>query len=132
LDILRFPPRAPNFRPCISRGVKLGPGDYMLGAYLVSTRHRTDPDLHSDLIHIRARGWYNWEACRGWNDDEYPWDRYEVRTTLLGHGFFHTVLNDFAPDPTAPRTRRHIYGNGNYEWGGRIVRYTPGVTEPQR
>jgi len=36
-----------------------------------------------------------------------------------------------APALVEERERRsRMYGNGNYEWGGRLARYVPGITEP--
>jgi hypothetical protein len=127
LNILRFPPRNPRFRPCIKRTVGLRSGDFLHSAYIVSETHRTDPDLSSQApIHIAVPGVYRWEACRGWNSRI---ERYEVRSTLRGHGFSHTNKNVFARDPNVLGPS-HLYGNGNYEWGGRIVRRQDDVTVP--
>jgi hypothetical protein len=127
LNILRFPPKNPRFRPCIGRPVRLGAGDFLHGAYAVSESHRTDPDLDQALITVRVPGTYTWEACRGWNSHI---ERYQVRSTLRGHGFSHTILNTFEPDPNQLSRPSHLYGNGNYDWGGRIVRDCPNCTEP--
>ena len=129
LDILRFPPRNPSFRPCIGRPVRLRAGEYLHGAYAVSRSHRTDPDLEEELLTVRVTGTYKWEACRGWNSGIRD---YQIRSTLRRDGVVSsTILNTFSRDPLAEPGPIHVYGNGNYEWGGRIVRYTPGVTEPQ-
>jgi hypothetical protein len=129
LDILRFPPRNPSFRPCIGRPVKLQAGEYIHGAYAVSRTHRTDPDLEEELFTVRVPTTFSWEACRGWN---YHIHDYQIRSTLRRRGVVSsTILNTFSRDPLAEPGPVHVYGNGNYEWGGRIVRYTPGVTEPQ-
>jgi len=127
LNILRFPPKNPRFRPCIGGSVRLWAGDFLHGAYAVSESHRTDPDLYQAHITFRVPGTYMWEACRGWNS---VFEHYQVRSTLRGHGFSHTILNTFEPDPNQLSRPSHLYGDGNYEWGGRIVRYTPDVTEP--
>jgi hypothetical protein len=128
LNILRFPPRNPRFRPCIDRSVRLRAGQYLHGAYAVSERHRTDPDLEEELLTVRAPGRYSWEACRGWNSRIRD---YQIRSTLRRRGpVASTILNTFSRDPLAEPGPIHVYGNGNYEWGGRIVRYTPDVTEP--
>jgi hypothetical protein len=129
LDILRFPPRNPGFRPCIDRPVTLRAGEYIHGAYAVSRRHRTDPDLEEELLTVRVTATYDWEACRGWNSGLQD---YQIRSTLRRRGVVaSTILNTFSRDPLAEPGPVHVYGNGNYEWGGRLVRYTPGVTEPQ-
>jgi hypothetical protein len=129
LDILRFPPRNPSFRPCIGHPVRLRAGEYLHGAYAVSRNHRTDPDLEEELLTVRVPTTYNWEACRGWNSRIRD---YQIRSTLRRRGVVSsTILNTFSRDPLAEPGPVHVYGNGNYEWGGRIVRYTPGVTEPQ-
>jgi hypothetical protein len=130
LNILRYPPRNPGFRPCIDRTVSLRAGQYLHGAYAVSETHRTDPDLEEEILTVRAAGTYDWEACRGWNAHIQD---YQVRSTLKRRGAVaSTLLNTFSRDPLAEPGPVHVYGNGNYEWGGRIVRYTPGVTEPSR
>jgi hypothetical protein len=128
LNILRFPPRNPGFRPCIGRPVRLPAGEFWHGAYAVSERHRTDPDLYQAHITVRVPGTYTWEACRGWNA---RLGHYQIRSTLRGHGFSHTIKNTFQRDPN-DLGPSHVYGNGNYEWGGRIARYQLGVTEPAR
>src|SRR5262245_442101 len=111
LNILRFPPRNPNFRPCIRRTVKLPKGDFWHGAYAVHERHRTDPDLDQAPIRIRVPGVYRWESCRGYNRRIH---RYQIRSTLRGHRFSHTVLNTFTRDANAdPGKPSHLYGNGN-------------------
>jgi hypothetical protein len=128
LNILRFPPRNPGFRPCIGRPVRLRAGEYLHGTYAVSERHRTDPDLEEELLTVRAPTTYNWEACRGWNSRIRD---YQVRSTLRRRGVVSsTILNTFSRDPLAEPGPIHVYGDGNYEWGGRMARYTPGVTEP--
>jgi hypothetical protein len=127
LNILRWPPRNPGFRPCINGSTRLFAGDFLHGAYAVSETHRTDPDLYQAQIRVRVAGNYSWEACRGWNSRI---DRYQIRSTLRGRGFSHTILNTFEPDPNQLSRPSHLYGNGNYEWGGRIVHYVPGLTEP--
>jgi hypothetical protein len=128
LDILRFPPRNPSFRPCIGHPVRLRAGEYLHGAYAVSRSHRTDPDLEEELLTVRVPTTYNWEACRGWNSRIRD---YQIRSTLRRGGVVSsTILNTFSRDPLAEPGPIHVYGNGNYEWGGRIVRYTPDATEP--
>lgn len=130
LNVLRFPPRNPSFRPCIRRPVRLWAGDFYHGAYAVHERHRTDPDLEQAHIRIRVPGTYRWEACRGYNGRI---SHYQIRSTLRGHGYSHTILNTFTRDPnTDPGSPSHVYGNGNYEWGGRIARYQPDATVPAR
>lgn len=129
LNILRYPPRNPSFRPCINRSVRLRAGEYFHGAYAVSERHRTDPDLEEELLTVRVPTTYKWEACRGWNSRIRD---YQVRSTLRRRGrVSSTILNTFSRDPLAEPGPIHVYGNGNYEWGGRIARYTPDATEPQ-
>jgi hypothetical protein len=129
LNILRWPPRNPGFRPCINRTVRLFAGQYLHGAYAVSETHRTDPDLEEELLTVRAPTTYDWEACRGWNAGIRD---YQVRSTLRRRGVVSsTILNTFSRDPLSEPGPIHVYGNGDYEWGGRIVRYTPDVTEPQ-
>ena len=128
LNILRYPPRNPGFRPCIDRPLRLSAGQYLHGAYAVSETHRTDPDLEEELFTVRVPGTYDWEACRGWNARIQD---YQIRSTLRRRGVVSsTLLNTFSRDPLAEPGPVHVYGNGNYEWGGRIVRTTPGVTEP--
>lgn len=125
-DLLRFPPKNPRFRPCIRRTVRPRPGSYSHGGYVVHVRHRDDADFDQEGIVIQIRGRYRWEACRGWNPEA---GRYEVRSTLSGPGgFFETNKNFIEPyDP--PRTQSHVgYGNGYYEWGGRLARICPGCT----
>jgi hypothetical protein len=130
LNILRWPPRNPAFRPCIGRPVRLQAGEYLHGAYAVSESHRTDPDLDEELLTVRVPTTYAWEACRGWN---YHIHDYEIRSTLRRGGVVSsTILNTFSRDPLSEPGPIHVYGNGNYEWGGRIVRSTLDVTEPQR
>jgi hypothetical protein len=129
LNLLRFPPKNPGFRPCIEMTLRPRPGPYLHGGYVVHLRHRTDPDVDQEPIDIRIRGRYRWEACRGWNAEG---GHYEVRSTLRGPGgFLETNKNIIEPyDP--PETLSHVgYGNGYYEWGGRIARRCPGCTAPQ-
>ncbi len=126
LNLLRWPPKSPSFRPCIVKEESLPAGDFYHGAYIASETHRTDPDLQNAHIIIPTAGTYHWEACRGWNDEL---DRYQVRSTLVGHGFSHTILNTFQRDPNDFEGPSHLYGDGNYEWGGRIARYEPDATE---
>jgi hypothetical protein len=128
LNILRFPPRNPSFRPCIERTVRLRAGRYLNGAYAVSERHRTDPDLAEEIFTVRSPGVYAWEACRGWNAGLRD---YQIRSTLRRGGpVASTILNTFSRDLLAEPDGVHVYGPGNYEWGGRIVRLTLGVTTP--
>jgi hypothetical protein len=55
---------------------------------------------------------------------------YEVRSTLRGHGFSHTIKNVFQRDPNQLGPS-HVYGDGSYEWGGRLViPEPPGTTHP--
>jgi hypothetical protein len=126
-DTFHFPPWSPRFRPCIHRTVALRLRNFLHGAYAVSTSHRTDPDLHQAPIHLPVAGSYSWEACRGYNSRIH---HYEVRSTLRGHGFSHTIKNVFTRDPNVPGPS-HIYGDGSYEWGGRLViPEAPGTTHP--
>ena len=127
-SFLRFPPKHPSFRPCITNTVTLGPGDYDHGAYIVSQSHRTNPDLEIALLHVRARTTFHWEVCRGWNDDIGS-GRYQVRSRLVRRGFSHSALMTFENEISG---RSFLYGNGNYEWGGRIVRACIGCTSPSR
>jgi hypothetical protein len=128
LDILRFPPRNPSFRPCIGRPVTLRAGEYIHGAYAVSRTHRTDPDLEEELLTVRVPTTFTWEACRGWNS---LIQDYQIRSTLRRRGVVSsTILNTFSRDPLAEPGPVHVYGNGNYEWGGRIARDCVGCTEP--
>ena len=127
LNVLRWPPRSPSFRPCIEGTVNLQADYYVHGAYLVSEEHRDEPDLYQANIKPPVAGTYSWQVCRGWNDrrigefHEILADAYQVRSTLKGHGWSHTILNTFD---------HNIYGDGNYEWGGRIAQEPPAVTEP--
>jgi hypothetical protein len=125
-SFLRFPPQHPSFRPCISKGVTLPRGDYVHGAYIVSQSHRTNPDLENETLRVRVRTTYNWEVCRGWND-EIGTGRYQVRSRLSRRGFSHSALMTFENEIGG---RSFLYGNGNYEWGGRIARACIGCTEP--
>jgi hypothetical protein len=127
LNVLRFPPKNPRFRPCIIRTVRLRGRDFWHGAYAVSESHRSDPDVYQAHITVRVPGTYRWKACRGWNRRI---RRYQVRSTLRGHGFSHTIKNTFNRDPNDFNGPSHVYGDGNYEWGGRIVRYALDVTDP--
>ena len=127
-SIFHFPAWSPRFRPCIHRTVGLRRHNFLHGAYAVSTTHRTDPDLRQAPIRIPVGGSYRWQACRGWNSHI---DRYEVRSTLRGHGFSHTIKNVFARDPNAGIDPSHVYGDGRYEWGGRLaIPEPPGTTHP--
>ena len=48
------------------------------------------------------------------------------------HGAYLVSKNVFARNPKQLGPR-HIYGDGRYEWGGRLVRpEPPGVTHPSR
>jgi hypothetical protein len=123
LNVLRFPPRNPGFRPCIARTVTLPRGTYEHGAYIVSEGHRTKPDLENSprQLVVRRRTTFNWRACRGWNTDAHNnglgFARYQVRSSLERPGTkSHEVLMTFEND-----SRTFIYGNGDYEWGGRIA-----------
>jgi hypothetical protein len=130
LDILRFPPRAPSFRPCIARHFKLRSRFWEHSAFIVSTRHRDDPDLQQPArIRIPVRGVYKLDACRGWNRRT---RKYEVRSTLRGHGWSHTIKNVFERDPNDFNGPSRVYGNGRYEWGGRLDLPCPGCTHPSR
>ena len=84
-SFLRFPPKHPSFRPCITDTVTLRPGVYVHGAYIVSRRHRTNPDLENVTLNVRARTTYHWEVCRGWND-RIGRGRYQVRSRLVRRG----------------------------------------------
>ena len=126
-DTFHFPAWSPKFRPCIRRTVGLRWRNFLHGAYAVSTGHRTDPDLLEAPIRIPRAGSYRWEACRGYNTRI---SHYEVRSTLRGHGFSHTIKNVFKRDRnvTGPS---HVYGDGSYEWGGRLAfPEPPGTTHP--
>jgi hypothetical protein len=125
-SFLRFPPKHPSFRPCISNAVTLPPGDYVHGAYIVSQSHRSNPDVENETLRVRARTTYNWEVCRGWNDD-IGTGRYQVRSRLSRRSFSHSALMTFENEIGG---RSFLYGNGNYEWGGRIARACLGCTEP--
>jgi hypothetical protein len=117
-----------SFRPCIGHPVRLPAGEYILGAYAVSRSHRTDPDLEEELLTVRVAGTYKSEACRGWNSRIRD---YQIRSTMRQGGVVSsTILNTFSRDPLAEPGPIHVYGDGNYEWAGRIVRYTPDATEP--
>jgi hypothetical protein len=134
LNLLRLPrPANPRFRPCIHRTVRIRAGTYVHGGYLVSVRHRTDPDLVEQPLTIRFAGRYSWEACRGWNRHA---RRYEVRSTLRGprgrvvQSNLNPIEPDFGPGTLEPES--HVkYGTGIYEWGGRIARTCSGCTSPQ-
>ena len=126
-DTFHFPAWSPAFRPCIHRTVGLRLRNFLHGAYAVSASHRTDPDLRQAPIHLPAAGSYSWEACRGYNTRIH---HYEVRSTLRGHGFSHTIKNVFARDPNVLGPS-HVYGDGSYEWGARLViPEAPGTTHP--
>jgi hypothetical protein len=126
-DTFHFPAWSPGFRPCIHRTVGLRRRDFLHGAYAVSTSHRKDPDLRQAPIHVPVAGSYSWEACRGYNSHIH---HYEVRSTLRGHGFSHTIKNVFQRDPNQLGPS-HVYGDGSYEWGGRLViPEPPGTTHP--
>jgi hypothetical protein len=132
--LLRFPPKHPKFRPCISNTVTLPRGTYDHGAYIVSQRHRTSPDLEGAgrYLTVRRRTTYNWEVCRFWNPDSHGnglgFARYQVQSRLLRRGAKpHVALMTFENEPGG---RRVIYGEGNYEWGGRIARACVGCTSP--
>jgi hypothetical protein len=133
--LLRFPPKFPSFRPCISHTVTLPRGTYLHGAYIVSQAHRDNPDLENAdrYLEVGRRTTYNWEVCRGWNPNPNPdgFDRaaYQVRSTVLRRGFKHTALMTFQNEVGG---RSFLYGNGNYEWGGRIERACIGCTSPSR
>jgi hypothetical protein len=99
-------------------------GTVVTSVSLVAAAGRT----HQAHITVRVPGTYTWDACRGWNA---RLGHYQIRSTLRGHGFSHTIKNTFQRDPN-DLGPSHVYGNGNYEWGGRIARYQPGVTEPAR
>jgi len=138
LNILRWPPRNPSFRPCIDGTVDLQADDYLHGAYMVSEKHRRYPDLYEAHIRPPVSGTYSWEVCRGWNplvEDSLGIGHsvYQVRSTLVGHGFSHTILNSFGlnNESQVAEFPDYLYGNGNYEWGGRIALLEPpGITHP--
>lgn len=127
LNVLRWPPRSPSFRPCIEGTINLKADHYVHGSYIVSEKHRDKPDLFQANIRPPVSGTYSWEVCRGWNSrrvgqfHEILPDAYQVRSTLVGHGWSHTILNTFDDN---------LYGPGNYEWGGRIAQEPPAPTEP--
>ena len=112
-SVFHFPAWSPRFRPCIRRTVGLRNRHLVHGAYAVSTSHRTDPDLNGAEIRLPRAGRYRWEACRGWNSRI---DHYEVRSTLRGHGFSHTIKNIFGRDPDFIGAPVHMHGDGRYEW----------------
>lgn len=126
LNDLRWPPQSPSFRPCIGKDQTLRAGDFNHGAYLVSEDHRDDSDLLNAHIIVPTSGVYFWEVCRGWNA---RLGKYEVRSTLTGQGWSHTILNRFERDPNDFSGPSHLYGNGSYEWGGRIAPYEENATE---
>ena len=126
LNYLRWPPQSPSFRPCIDKEVTLAADDFYHGAFVTSETNRTDPDVQNAHIIIRTAGTYRWEACRGWNAEL---GKYQVRSTIVGHGWSHTILNTFERDPNDFEGPSHLYGNSNYEWGGRIANYEPEATE---
>jgi hypothetical protein len=134
-SLLRFPPKFRSFRPCFTDTVTLPRGTYLHGAYMVSKRHRTSPDLEQVPLNVRVRTTYHWEICRGWNPDPNPAAfspaAYQVRSTLVPaspRGRKNSALMTFENDPSGQR----LFGNGSYEWGGRIVRDCPGCTSPSR
>lgn len=129
LNLFRFPPANPGFKPCIRRTVRMRPGPYVHGAYVVHLRHRKDADLEQVPIRISVRGKYRWQACRRWDSDG---DYYVVTSRLRGHGFSHTNVNVIEPDVPLGAPSHVTYGNGYYEWGGRIARDCPGCTSPSR
>jgi hypothetical protein len=133
-SLLRFPPKFPSFRPCFTDTVTLRPGGYLHGAYMVSKSHRTRPDLEQVSLDVRVRTAYHWEICRGWNPNPNPeafsTARYQVRSTLVpvnGRGPKNSALMTFEND----QGRKLVYGDGQYEWGGRIVLDCPDCTSPQ-
>jgi hypothetical protein len=127
LNILRWPPRNPSFRPCIYGTANLRADYYVHGAYIVSEKHRDKPDLYQAHIRPPVAGKYAWEVCRGWNPaitgvyHDQAYSGYQVRSTVKGHGWSHTILNTF---------EHNLYGDGNYEWGGRIAMEPPAPTHP--
>ena len=61
---------------------------------------------------------------------QHPHPSLRGRSTLRGHGFSHTIKNVFARDPNVLGPS-HVYGDGSYEWGARLViPEAPGTTHP--
>jgi hypothetical protein len=130
LNDMYFPQREIRFVPRMTRSVRLRAGLYDHGAYMVSMRHRTNADLGGRELSIPVTGRYKWVSTRRWRGPKTRFGHYEVFSTLSGHGVHQTVKNAIEPwvhysEPSAVR-----YGNGKYEWGGRLARLCPGCTSP--
>jgi hypothetical protein len=126
-DVFHFPAWAPHGQKFIpARGghwLWLDEGYYLNGAYFAHTGHRTDPDLLNERIAVVTPGRYRWRVHRWWSSNS---QKYFVKSKLSGPGLARTseVINEL--------TGNHVYGDGKYEWGGRLVwDGAIGLTEPQ-
>jgi hypothetical protein len=127
-DLYHFPAWAPHgqkFLPARGgRWLWLDDGYYLNGAYFAYTKRRNLPDLAQDRIAVVTPGRYRWRVHRWWSIGR---QQYFVKSKLSGPGLARTseVINELSGN--------HVYGDGMYEWGGRLVwDGAIGVTEPQR
>jgi hypothetical protein len=128
-DYLHFPAWAPNGQEFHTRTVRLREGYYQLGAYFANQFHRSDPDLHNERIAIIRPGAYRWMIHRWWGNMT---DHYYVQTRLIRRGIGGGSWSVPVRNETGV-LEPHNYGDGWYEWGGRMVwDGALGVTEPAR
>ena len=122
-DVFHFPAWAPNGSRCISRWIRLREGYYSNGAFLVSMRHRNSPDMYKGRdIGVTPSARYAWKACRWWSS---KYRQYFVSSKLSRGSWQHRRVNEL--------NSNHAFGDGLYEWGGRLQFTGPlGVTHPQR
>jgi hypothetical protein len=116
-DYLHFPAWAPNGQEFHTRNLRLREGYYLLGGYFANQFHRTDPDLVNHRIAIFRPGIYKWMIHRWWGNRT---DHYYVQTRLIRSGVGGGVWDDPVRNETG-LLEPHNYGDGWYEWGGRMV-----------
>ena len=123
-NYFHFPAKAPRLEVTLTGTVRLQPGYWQHGAYFAHTLHRTDPDLGSRRIGVLTPGRYGWRVVRWWSINR---RQYMVESTLRRGSWSHRVREGL------PRHGAHSYGDGWYEWGGRLAFDGPiGVTVPSR
>ena len=123
-----FPAWAPDKPRCKpTRTLTLAPGLYAHGAFIGKLTEPDKVDMDESggngRVNIRRPGTYYWDVCLEYDTNTWPHkrDEYAVRSGLhrKGSGLGIGQYN---------RLERH-YGDGWYEWGGRLRRLGPPTSD---